>query len=230
MNFDQTYITVFGAILFEPVTFLTNTLMMLFCLFAFMNIRKYDNSLSRNWAWFFLLIGLSSEFGAIAHGVQYQLGDGFIRWIIFMVNSVSLIAIYFHFRATHTLYSRYKNSNGNLLSWLVICWIGILLAVTFIQNNFLLIKVHAGIVLGYSFIIHYRTSRQKLRGSGFIAAGIFVSFLSIAVHSFRLSFGEWFNYKDISHVIMIISLVMIYIGVKIKSGEFVTVDRISSVA
>jgi hypothetical protein len=213
LNFDQTYITIFGRILFEPVTFATNTVMMLFCVLVFVNLSKYKLALARQWAWFFLLIGISSQCGAVAHGVQYQLGDAFIRTVVFLVNALSLIAIYFCFKAANTYYFMAKPNSGKLVTYLVIFYIAVLLAVTFIQNNFLLIKIHAGVVLLYSFIIHLIAMSRKQAGSANIAAGIFISFLSILVHSIKLSFHEWFNYKDISHVIMIISLAVIYSGV-----------------
>jgi hypothetical protein len=71
-------------------------------------------------------------------------------------------------------------------------------------------------VLLYSFIVHLITYFRKQPGSGVIAGGILVSFLSILTHSIRLSFSEWFNYKDVSHVIMIISIIFIFVGAKLK--------------
>lgn len=228
MNFDHTYITVFGKILFEPVTFFLNNAIALFCVFAFFSLGKHKSILSKNWAWFFLLIGLSANLGSIAHSVQYQMGDTFIKWVIFLVNSLSLVAIYFCFNAAQNSSSPVKKNRAKLIHFLVICWILILLTVTYIQNNFLLIKIHAGIVLTYSFLVHLLSPVKKEQGSSLIASGIFVSFLSIAVHSMRFSISEWFNYKDISHAIMIVSLVMIYLGVNLKIQSLLSDKLVSS--
>ena len=229
MNFDHTYITVFGKIMFEPVTFFLNNTIALFCVFAFFSIVKHKSILSKNWAWFFLLIGLSASMGSIAHSVQYQLGDQFIRWVMFSVNSLSLVAIYFCFNAAQNHSTTIKKNKTKIIHSLVICWILILLAVTYIQNNFLLIKIHAGIVLTYSFLVHLISPIKKEQGSSLIASGIFVSFLSIAVHSMKFSISVWFNYKDISHLIMIISLIMIYAGVNIKLRSLLSKELISSI-
>jgi hypothetical protein len=210
LNFDHTYILLFGKILFEPVTFLINHLIAIFCIYSFYCLKKTDSLISKNWAGFFLFIGISAIFGAYAHSIQYQLGDAFIRWVIFLVNATSLIAIYFCFNIAYLLSNKPKHFG--LIKKLVLVWILILLTVTFIQNNFLLIKIHAGIVLTYSLIIHLLKPTINLSGSKWIAVGIIVSFLSIVVHSTRYSFDEWFNYKDIAHTIMILSLILIFYG------------------
>lgn len=216
MNFDNTYIRLFGATIFEPVTLVTNTLIMLCCLLMFISVKRAKTNLAVQWAWFFLLIGISSQFGSVAHGVQYQLGDEFIRIVIFLVNATSLIAIYFCFKAANTSFVIGKKEPNKYATWFVVAWIAVLLVVAFVQGNFLLIKIHAGIVLTYSLIIHIITFVRKQPGSGFIAGGIIISFFSILVHSLKFSLHRYFNYKDISHVIMIISLVFIYTGVKMK--------------
>ncbi len=198
------------------MTILTNMLITVFCLFAFFKIRRFRTNLSSKWAMFFLLIGLSSSIGSAAHGVHFQLGDVFLKTTVFLMNAVSLLAIYFCFKAANTYLSLGKLSS-KYATWGVILWIIILLVFTFIYNNFLLIKVHAAIVLTYSLIIHFVT--YKKTGSPQIAWGIIISFLSIVVHSMRLSISEYFNYKDLAHIIMLISLILMYCGVKAKLTE-----------
>lgn len=214
MNFDYTYIILSGLIVFEPVTILTNFLIAAFCLFAFFRINKTKQLLNYYWSRFFLYIGVSSLLGSVAHGVHYQLGSFFLNVMIFAMNAVSLIAIYYCFKAANHYYFSGRQKQGNYSTYIVVGWIIILLIITLLQNNFLLIKIHAGIVLTYSLIIHVLTYRNT--GSPLIAWGIVVSFLPIIVHSLHLSFGEWFNYKDIAHVIMLVSLAMIYKGVQQK--------------
>jgi len=213
VNFDYTYIIFLGAIIFEPMTILTNMFITVFCCFAFYKINKINVNLARKWAWFFLLIGTSSLLGSIGHGVHFQLGATFLRTMVFLMNAVSLVAIYFCFKAANIYMSTGKDS-GKYATYLVLLWILVLLVITFIQNNFLLIKIHAGIVLTYSLAVHLLTYKKP--GSSLISWGIIVSFLSIIVHSMHLSFSEWFNYKDTAHIIMLVSLVMIYKGVTTK--------------
>jgi hypothetical protein len=213
VNFDYTYIILGKAIIFEPVTILTNLFITVFCFFAFFKVRKHRSKHAFQWSMFFLLIGLSSSVGSLAHGAHFQLGETFLRSTVFMMNAISLIAIFYCFKSAHTFYVNDKTAQKKYADYFVIIWIVILLIVTFIQNNFLLIKIHAGIVLTYSMIVHFIESKKGRPGGSLVAYGIIVSFFSIVIHSLKLSISEWFNYKDISHVIMLVSLIIMYCGV-----------------
>lgn len=216
LNFDHTYIILFGLKIFEPVTILTNVFVSIFCFYAFIKVNRLKTRLSIGWSYFFLLIGVSSLVGSIAHGAHYQLGNLFLNTIIFLMNAISLIAIYFCFKAANTYIMLNKPEPKKYATYIVIVWIIILLGFTLIYNNFLLIKIHAGIVLTYSIVIHFITYFRKQQGSGWIAFGILVSFFSIAIHSLKLSVSDWFNYKDIAHLIMLASSILIFIGVQTK--------------
>jgi hypothetical protein len=219
LNFEYTYISLFGFKVFEPMAILTNSVITIYGIFAYLRTLSYHHKISRDWALFFLLMGVSCLLGSVSHGVHEQLGETFLRVSWFGMNALSLICIYFFYRAAFTYSNLMKgNDSQRLMNYLVVAWIAALLIITFFLNDFLLIKIHAGIVLAYSLIVHSITYRNKRAGSGYIVAGIIVAFLSIIVHSLKFSFGEWFNYKDISHVIMLTSLVLLYQGVKTKIG------------
>lgn len=217
MEFDYTYTTLFGAQIFEPVTILTNAVIALVCAYSYFQLKKTKSNLAFQWSMFFMLIGLSSMVGSLGHGVHYQLGNFFFKCVEFFMNAISLIAIYYCYNAAYKSYSSQSNIQNKLLSNLVIVWILVLLLITIWFSNFLLIKIHAGIVLSYSLIIHLITYKRKETGSGWIALGISVSFLSILTHSLKIKVNDWFNHKDISHLIMAISLILIFKGVQIKT-------------
>jgi len=214
LNLDYTYITLFGFKLFEPVTILTNSIITIYCLFVYFRTQKFNHQISRHWGIFFLLMSLSSLFASLTHGIHSQLGDAFLRITWFLMNSVSLIGIYFFYRAAFIYSNLEKENTTQILNYTAVVWMISLLVITLFLNNFLLIKIHAGIVLFYSLIVHFITFRKNQAGSGYIVAGIIISFSSIIVHSLKLSFGEWFNYKDISHVIVLTSMIFLFKGVK----------------
>lgn len=214
MNFDGTYIFVLGFKLFEPVTILTNLFILLFCVYASLKLLRYHSKTIKLWRNFFFLIGLSSVLGSVAHAVHDQLGSGFLHLFMFSMNAVSLIAVYYFYRAAYNYFNHEKTDISNTYNFIVLLWIGVLLTITFFQNKFILVKIHAGIVLIYSLITHILTMKRGFRGSGWIVSGIIVSLSSIIVHSFKLSFGDWFNYKDISHLIMLTSCILMYTGVR----------------
>jgi hypothetical protein len=95
-----------------------------------------------------------------------------------------------------------------------------MLVYALLKNNFVMIKVNAGIILVFSLITHLKIyNLTKEKGSRLIVLGILISFLSIIVHSLKLSFSDWFNYKDIAHVIIVISLYVIFTGVKANAEK-----------
>ncbi len=216
MNFDYTYISLGNAKIFEPVTLLTNSFIGAFCVYSFVKIKKYNTKLSTEWAYFFLLLGISSCFGSTAHAVHYQLGNLFLNTVIFLMNSLSLLSIYFCFKAANTSLLLHKPQQNKYTTYIVMAWVLILLIFTLINNDFLLIKIHAGLVLMYSLITHSITYFKKQTGSGWIAGGILVSFISIIIHSLKLSISDWFNYKDIAHVVILISSIIMVKGILLK--------------
>lgn len=169
--------------------------------------------------WFLVLVGISSCFGSVAHAVHYQAGKLFFDVIFYIMNALSMLSVYFCFNAPYTYYNIAKPSKNKILPFIVMGWIALVLIYTLIQNNFLIIKIHAGIVLLYSFITHLTIYiKTKEKGSGTVVLGIGISFFSIIIHSLKLSVCEWFNYKDMAHVIISISILYIYKGAKIVSA------------
>jgi hypothetical protein len=202
------------------MTIVTNLLIFIFSIFSFKQLSKFNNLYANSWAWFVLLVGISSCFGSTAHAVHYQLGAVFFDVVFYIMNAFSLISIYFCFRAPYIYNTLNKVNPNKKVIYFVIAWIACLLLYTLVRNNFLIVKIHAGIVLLYSFTVHLiMYIKTKEKGSGLIIAGIGVSFLSIIIHTLKFSIHEWFNYKDFAHVIIFSSLIIIYKGVRLNAAR-----------
>ena len=202
------------------MTIITNLMIFIFSIFCFNQLSKFNNSYANSWAWFVLLVGISSCFGSTAHAVHYQLGEVFFNVVFYIMNAFSLISIYFCFKAPFIYNSADRANPNKKIMYLIMLWIASLLILTLVRNNFLIIKVHAGIVLLFSFIVHLIFYiRTKEKGSRLVVTGIGISFLSIIVHSLKFSIHEWFNYKDLAHVIIFFSLIIIYTGVKLNAEK-----------
>lgn len=220
MNFDYTYITLFGFKIFEPMIILSNLPILLIALYSFKKLNIFNHTYSKNYAWFVLLVGISSCFGSLAHAVHYQNGKLFFDVIFYIMNALSLVSVYFCFQFGYVYYLGNKVKPNSIIVSIAKIWILTMLVYAFFYNNFLMIKINAGIVLIYSFIIHFiKYNKFNERGSGFVVFGIGVSFISIITHTLKISINEWFNYKDISHVIISISLLIIYKGVNVNSKK-----------
>ncbi len=216
MNLDNTFIYLFGFKFFEPVAVFTNLLIVFFSLFAYFKLWQNTHQVIKNWAMFFLLLGLSSALGSLCHGIQRQLGDLFLNVSWFFMNVVALVSIYFFYQAASRYNLAGKKPLSPLVRQLTLSWIFLLIILTAVFNNFLLIKINAAMALIYSMVVHYSTYKKHQAGSVYIFTGIIISFLSFIIHGFKLSIHDWFNYKDISHIIMLTSLFLMYLGVQTK--------------
>jgi hypothetical protein len=217
LNFDYTYISLFGYPVFEPMVILTNVVFFSLCAYYFNRLNKFVHPYAKQMAWFMFLVGISSCFGAVGHAVHYQMGGFFLKAIIFLMNAFSLFSIYFCFRGPYTLYN-VNREPSRIYIYLAMVWVAVLLVFSAVKGDFTIIKIHAGLVLLYSLIVHFLVYKRNSRsGSAWVVTGIVISFLPIIVHTLKLSFHEWFNYKDIAHVIMIVSIMVIYKGVRLNA-------------
>jgi hypothetical protein len=216
LNFDYTYIALGDFLVFEPMIIVTNTVFFALCILYYRRLSKFGHDYARQVAVFMLLLGISSIFGATGHAVHYQLGPYFFKGVVFMMNAFSLLAIYYNFRFTYT-YATINSTQKRWVNFFVMTWVSVLLITSLVNQDFTLIKVHAGIALVYCLIVHAITVRSRNeRGSMLIVVGIILSFLSIIVHTFRIMIGEWFNHKDIAHVLMIATLVLMFKGARLN--------------
>jgi hypothetical protein len=207
----------FGFPIFEPMVIATNSIFFTLCFIYFKRLSLSTHPYGKQMARFILCLGTSSVFGAICHAVHYQLGPVFFNVMFFIMNALSLFSIYFCFRAAYTYYNLKRQASKTYI-YIVLAWVLILLVFSGIKGDFTVIKIHAGIVLLYSLIVHYITyKRYNDGGSSLVVTGIVISFIPIIVHSLRFSLHEWFNYKDIAHVIMIVSLIVIYKGAHLNA-------------
>lgn len=218
MHFDYTFIRLGDFTLWEPMVSVTNLTLFLIALYAFAVLRKFKDPYPLNMGRFMLIMGISACFGAVAHGIHHDYGVLAFDVVVYVSNALSLVSAYFCFSGAWHRQNRGKNTSNSKVLRTVAVWIMLMLLVTLLWNNFVIIKIHAGVILLYALVVHYSDwRRNRERGSAMVVTGIAVSFFSILVHSLKISLHEYFNYKDIAHVIMIISLVIIYRGIRLNA-------------
>lgn len=212
---DIISVQIFGLIIGEPTTTITDIILsaISFALMARVRDNMNESFFYNYWKMFFLFMGISTGFGTVAHALNgsqaTELYDVF--WKSMVV--ASGISVYYAVQAT----LQFMNAADNLTIWMKRINLFALVAFssyTLILNDFEVFKVHAGIGLFIIFMTHLVAWNKKHWGSGWIVSGMLLSFLTVLIHTTELSFSAWFNYKDISHVIMMLSLVFIYKGIR----------------
>jgi hypothetical protein len=208
-----------GIIILEPMTAATDLLLAVFCIYFYNRLRlpKPSEPLLKFWRLFFLIMGISTLFGTMAHGLRHYMSDDVFKFAWMGMNLSSVLSSYFLLLATIEMM---RGDNEELLRRLQLIALIVTLLITgatLALNEFSLIKIYAGFVVLLAVYRNYATFKQGVKGTGLIAFGFGLSMLSILVHTAKFSLHEYFNFKDLSHIIILVSLYFIFMGAMIRT-------------
>jgi hypothetical protein len=200
----------------EPVTVVTDLLVSAVCFYAFVQLSR-TSTVGRThlfFRYYFLLMGVATFLGGIiGHGFLYALSFGWKLpgWIISMI-SVTLI------ERSAIEYARpfVKESIVKIFLVVNVLELVLVMSITMYTLNFKWVEFHSGygllaIVLPFHAYCFYRTRDQA---SLIIMLSVAIASLAALVYMLKISFHMWFNYLDISHVVMAIGAYFFYRGAK----------------
>jgi hypothetical protein len=203
-----------GIRLDEPVTTLTDLLISAVCAFAFLRMSKLP---AKPWSQihlknYFLLVGLATLLGGLlGHGFFYALSHGWKLpgWIVGII-SVALIERSSISHAHPLLPPRV----GNFFMTLNVIEMVAILIITILTIDFKWVEYHNayGLIVNVAGFHAYTYFKTKDRGSFLILAGVGITALASLVFTQHYSLHTWFNYIDISHVLLAIAAYVIYRG------------------
>ena len=222
-KFIQPSIEILNLRIDEPITVLTDLLIASICFYAFFRIRKikYLSRVKWYFQYYFLILGLGTVCaGIFVHAFQYRLAEGWklLSWVL-TLGSVALIA--------HALVELAKPLVRpgifrficffNMLAFIIALFFT-LLTLAFSPVKYYTIYGMLVVVGSFSYYIFRRTGS---RGMLFLLAAVVVGFFASLIFSFQWGLSPWFNHKDISHVILIFSVIAFYKGAALIMGSSV---------
>lgn len=207
----DTTLTIGNIPIHEPVTAFTDYLITIIAFIYFLKLSS-SNEVVRNWRLFFLFISLSTLFGGCSHAF-FAVHEGWQYKSFWLpMQFINGFAVYFAQKAT--LLSVLKDSekyNAWKLSYILqLC---IYFVVLIIVQKYIVTILDNAIGLVPIMILHF-TAKVKEEHYNYIGYGICVSFITAIVHGIKFSLHDYFNYNDIAHVFIMISLTVMYLGVK----------------
>ncbi|HSH65842.1 MAG TPA: hypothetical protein VLB84_08610 [Bacteroidia bacterium] len=211
----DTTITISGIPIHEPMTVFTDFIIAALALTFYFQLKKSNDKTIINWGYFFLFLGIATFTGAFSHAF-FAIHEGWQYKSIWLpMQIINGIGIYFAQRATfisvlqHSPYKKiWKTSYLIQLIAFIICLLLVQkYIVSIIENALALIPI---------MILHYKDKRPFAKR---IANGIAISFITAFVHLAKLSLHDYFNYNNLAHVFIMISLFVMYKGVKLKLTE-----------
>lgn len=216
----STEIEVGGIIIRDPVTAITNLGIFAAGLFCFLQLRKQELDFpNKNWIYFFLLVGNSSLVGVIVHGLSFYTSPEThfkIWWAMGVIQGAGITLAQFGW-ASNVL----KKIRFYVIAFCALQF-GVFATLLYIYGTFTIAKIHIGLGLVPIMLYYIYKGVRGFKAEILVATGIGISALTALVHTLKISLGPWFNYNDISHVLIILSLIVMYRGV--KSGLQLSAD------
>jgi hypothetical protein len=205
------------------MTSLTDLLLSVSCFYFFFGIQKLNETKVglEHWQKFFLFLGVSTLLGALAHAIFERQDNLFYNsvWLIMQISAGISI-----FYAQSAAFGQLSNVRARkvLLSFSVLQFV-VFLPSVFYFFDFRVVAINSLIAMTQMFFVFFPSRIENWVYKTYISFGFFISFLTIYVHSQKLSFAKWFNHNDISHVIMYVSILLIFRGIKYQCKAQATV-------
>ncbi len=204
----------FGIRIDEPVATVTDLLVSAVSLYAYLRMKRMGlNAWSQvHFRRYFLLVAVATVLGGlIGHGFLYAFG--FVwklpGWIVGIV-SVALVE-----RAAISHAQRLiRPEIGRFFLVFNIVEMVAILVTTVITLDFKWVEYHNGygLIVNVAGFHGYAWYRTKDRGSLIILGAVGVTAIASVVFTRHLSLHTWFNYIDISHVLLAIAAYIMYLG------------------
>ncbi len=214
---QSTEMILLGLTVTEPSTWLTNWTFAAFSFYyGHMLFYAKGNDLQKKyWSIFFLFMGIASTIGGTAHGFINYVGANFhyAAWVF------SGIAVFSAQLATLEIIK--FNRIHTAAKWFVFLELLLMVLAILYYQSFEAVRINSILgLLGIALPLQlYGYKKLRIQGNGIIALGILSNIGPALIHASRLSYNRWFNFNDLSHMVMIGCFFIIYLGVKKVSSE-----------
>ena len=213
-KFVQPSIEILNVRIDEPVTTITDLLLVSICIYAFIGIRKSCKSglYSRYFRSYFLILGLGALTGGLlGHAFQYRLSEQWklVSWILTLASVVLLVQALLE--VARPLFSRRLAS---LISWLNFLIAIPVLIITIWSVDFSPVKYYAafGLVVVAGSLSLYFYKRTRNTGVLVLMGGVGIGLISAIIYSLEWGISAWFNHRDLGHIILCFGAYYIYRG------------------
>jgi hypothetical protein len=209
---EDTSVLIAGLKIMEPVAAITDLMITVLCVYIFLTLYK-PQRINRHWPFFFLVMGVSTFCGAIAHGGKAEMNQDAFLFVWLTMQLLICLANYIAQMAT---LESYFPGHPRIRAFRMVCLLQLFVffGLVVYMQAFWIASLNTALSLIPIMIINMSHKRRDRNASAYIAGGISVAFVTAIVHSQKISLHRWFNYKDISHVLIMISFYLMFTGVK----------------
>lgn len=212
-DYEKISMDVFGLNLLEPMAFVTNYCIVIACYLFYQKLNSTDENDKSiyYWRFFFLSMSIAAGLGGLAHLLHNYLPFQF-RLTAWAFTGISIAAAEMG-AAHHPIIS--DKFRSFLLKFSVARLFIYLLAIYTLQD-FTITKINSSIslmgIVAPIYFIDYLKSKNT--GSLIVTLGISTLLIPAIIHSLSVSPHRWLNKDDLSHLIMVFCIYLIFLGVK----------------
>lgn len=217
---DKLPFTWLGLCLQEPMALVTNWLIALTSIYLFFKIKKPYSKFRIHWRKFYFYFAISTFFGGLGHLLfnYFDVYGKFPCWIFGVIAS-------FHAGKAMISVNMLTTSLQRKLTISLFIKGVVLITLATSTGSFIFIMVDA--ILSYlvfclGFGAYYW--KKGYHSFKYTVYAIIILFPSIFIFLLKLNPHLWFNKDDLSHVLMVLTIIFFYIGIrkftKFESQEF----------
>lgn len=212
----QPSIAIYGLIIHEPITALTDVLVAIICFVAYWKLNKLAprGEVHTLFMYYFLSMAAATFLGGVVGHALLHYVPFYMKvpgWVVSMLSVALLERAVIQYSRKWT-----KAKIGAFFSKLNIFELLLFLGLSLLTLNFQFVLIHAAygmaiVVLGFAGFVYYK---ERSLGSKQIIIAVLISAVGAAFFVFQIGVSKWFNHVDISHVFMMIASVYYYFGAK----------------
>lgn len=209
---DPIRLEVGALVLTSPMTAGTNLLLTLQCAWSFAGLRRGGSARSRLWGRFFLFLAGATLAGVPKHGLATYEDTAAYALLLFAGNLSTGVSTFFAQQAAiEPLRSACPaRCVAPLVRVKALAFTLLLLRF----RHFLVVLADTALGLGLALSFELAGWRSGRAGSGWLSAGIALAFLPGVAYLLRVPKHPWFGHNDLAHVLMMLSLALMYRGAR----------------
>lgn len=213
---------VLGFQLLEPNAFIGDTLIAIIAIVLFFKSRQLykqnRNSYNFLWMWFFMIFGIGFFVGGVGHLLYNYLGiyGKYGAWFIGIFSSLLLEL------AMVSQLSKYKVPFEKMVflkAFIAVVSLTFLITTTDLSTTPLkglvipIINSFIGLLFALAYL-GYRYTKTKSREFRYLYWSILVFLPTILFQGLKINFHQWFDRNDVSHVLIIITLLLYFTSLR----------------
>jgi len=214
---EYTAIVLGGIKISEPVTTLTDLISGAVSIYCFLKLRAVSGQKAGNlfFSYYFLFIGIAVIYSAIIGHAFFHLFNDYWKIPGWVIGACAIFL--FESAAIKYLQETFPKSRPIRVAG-ILPFLQLSIFVMFMissNRSFSDVGVNSAIgMIGFVLpIIIYLFLYHKHIGYKLIIFGILLSLAPASVYNYEVTINKWFNFHDLSHVLMAICIFIMYLGV-----------------